>query len=98
MRAKMMLHYVLAVSALAPAGLPAWAADFACDVRLDGSRPSILLISAADRGHAVQMAVRARIGNVPSGPPVRDVRECILRRSEQFADPQAAQILRDTPM
>ncbi|MEN9903635.1 MAG: hypothetical protein RLZZ555_200 [Pseudomonadota bacterium] len=89
---------LLFVAAMAQLDIPAWAADFACDVRHDGSKPSILLVSAADRGHALLIAARARIGNVPGGLPVSEVRECILRHREKFVDPQANQTLQRTPL
>lgn len=98
MRSGWIARSVLVFAAIAPIGQLAWAADFACDLRLDGPEPTILLVSAADRSHALQIAARARVGAGRNGLPAREVRECILRHREKFADPQAAQAMLSTPL
>ncbi len=73
-------------------GLPSlvWAADaeYDCHVVLDNNAPRIVLTEAPDRARAEALAARARI-KVGQGRPlgVKQVKQCVLRHTERFADP-----------
>lgn len=74
------------------------AEDFACHVLTQGERAAVVLVDTGSKSDASQMAAhaRARVNGTPS--PVIRVVQCILRKSERFADPQAQRLLDSMPL
>lgn len=84
------LWVVLWLTALAgmPSIVIAADAEYDCHVILDSNAPRIVLAEAPDRMRAEALAARVRI-KLGQGRTVgvKQVKQCVLRHSERFADP-----------
>lgn len=62
--------------------------DYDCHVVLENNTSSIVLVEAADRTKAANIAGRVQF-KIGRGRPmvVRQVKECVERKTERFSDP-----------
>lgn len=84
------LHTVCLLAAMA--GLPSLVmaadAEYDCHVILDNNAAHIVLAEAPDRVRAEALAARVRVKQGQGRTVgVRQVRQCVLRHTERFADP-----------
>lgn len=92
--------YALALAGLA-LSLPraAGAEEFVCHVLLDNGAQDLVFAEAADRLQATRMADAATVlGADRKRVGVKVVKECIVRFTEEFADPEAAALLARKPL
>lgn len=79
---------LLAVVAGLPSLVMAADAEYDCHVILDNNAAQIVFVEAPDRVRAEGLASRVRIKlGQARAVGVKQVKQCVLKRSESFADP-----------